>query len=255
MKKICMIFLRLIFFLGKNIFPYNESLKMTSTQENEIIHYDKVGIDSHVDFLKVYGLSGYDLVADIGSGNGRWLHAFNRLGSISVGVEPRKDGIRQAIHRLSYSEGWNAHMIQGSAEFVPLKNEHFDLYYSYGVLMYCNLDCALQEARRILKSNGSFFMVVQGPGYPLIRINHGLISRDYAQFYFGCKRLYLSIKSLILPSLFNTEEPTAIPQKVFRQKLKAIGLQVEDYGELNFRNYRKILTFPISYYLRGKNAS
>ena len=96
-------------------------------------------------------------ILDIGCGEGFTLTCFQKyLNSDYYGIElnPTKVGYAKAGNP-------NATIFTGDAHDLPMKDQFFDLVYCAHVLEHClDIDAALSEAKRVLKDNGYFYVVI-----------------------------------------------------------------------------------------------
>ncbi|HEX2777902.1 MAG TPA: methyltransferase domain-containing protein [Gemmatimonadaceae bacterium] len=93
---------------------------------------------------------------EIGSNWGRWCIAAARLGYTVVGVDPSLRGVR-AASRVAAQLGVTARFVVGDARYLPIRDETFDVVYSYSVLQHLSKEDAsagLRHAHRILRPGG-----------------------------------------------------------------------------------------------------
>jgi len=256
-KKALAVSARLLYLVCTPLLRKDRSLRAQSAEESEREHYYERGVAFYADELQRYGLEGFEKVLDVGSGNGRWLMAFSALGADAIGVEPRAEGVAQAEKHRKRLNAPRVTVLQGHAEALPVASESADLYFSYGVLMYCELGKALEEARRVLKPGGTYFIAVQGGGYPLIRMYHGLLARDYDQFSAkGFWRFITYLRNLVFPSGYERAADKSLPVGYLRKRLRNCGLFPEAVQHLD--SYRAVSTacsLPVFYYVKGKKSA
>jgi arsenite methyltransferase len=105
---------------------------------------------------------------DIGFGTGFPLTELAmRLGASSVvyGIDPWKEASERARQKIRLYGIQNARIIEGVAESVPLPDDSLDLIVSNnGLNNVGNLDKALSECSRVLKSGGQFVQTMNLDG-------------------------------------------------------------------------------------------
>ncbi len=97
---------------------------------------------------------------DIGCNWGRWSIAASKLGFQVVGIDPSLGAIMSA-RRVSHSLGLNVKYLVADARFLPLRNEYFDVIFSYSVLQHLskpNVWLCLAEIARLLRAGGYSFI-------------------------------------------------------------------------------------------------
>jgi SAM-dependent methyltransferase len=93
-------------------------------------------------------------VLEIGVGAGTDFVNWVRHDAHAIGMDLTESSIRLTRERLEL-EGRHAETYVGDAENLPLKSNHFDLVYSYGVLHHStNPQRAISEVARVLKNGG-----------------------------------------------------------------------------------------------------
>ena len=103
-------------------------------------------------------------VLDIGFGTGFPLTELAmRLGNTCgiIGIDPWKAAIKRVNKKIKFYEIKNIKIIDGKAENIPLKNKSVDLIVSNnGLNNVENLDQALAECSRVIKSKGQFIQTI-----------------------------------------------------------------------------------------------
>lgn len=98
-------------------------------------------------------------ILDIGYGDGRNLCFFKELGMKVYGIEPLEEVIAHSSNNFKW-----AILKQGSNCNIPFKENMFDYVIASHSIYYLNnnqtLKESLEEARRVLKKNGSIFFTV-----------------------------------------------------------------------------------------------
>ncbi|MDP2365349.1 MAG: class I SAM-dependent methyltransferase [Ignavibacteria bacterium] len=141
----------------KNYFTNNFNL-------NELINvFDELPLWSAPFGLKLLENINYKqniTALDIGFGAGFPLTEIAmRLGNGSVvyGIDPWKETFQRVYQKIYYYGINNVKLIEGVAESIPLENESVDLISSNnGINNVSDIDKALSECSRIIKSGGQF---------------------------------------------------------------------------------------------------
>jgi ubiquinone/menaquinone biosynthesis C-methylase UbiE len=89
---------------------------------------------------------------ELGCGTGVFLERAARSGAEIRGLDLSGDLLAKARARLATSR--NVTLDQGNAEAMPYPDAHFDAVYGSSVLHHLDLDQALRESYRVLKSGG-----------------------------------------------------------------------------------------------------
>lgn len=110
---------------------------------------------------------------DAGCGGGRNSIALARLGAKFVqGIDLGEKGIEDAKRRADGMD--NVAFQMGSILDLPYSNESYDLVIAAGVLMHLDdEDVALDELTRVLKKDGTLYLLVYATGgmrWPLIKV-------------------------------------------------------------------------------------
>ena len=99
-----------------------------------------------------------DHMVDVASGTGDIAKAFlkrTNLSGMVKCVEPNKNMLeigKRKLKKFNSVEWYNS-----TAEKLPFKNETFDIYVvSFGIRNFSNINLALKESRRVLKTGGRF---------------------------------------------------------------------------------------------------
>ena len=242
---------RVLFAVLAPLTPRDPSLRTMTAREVEDESYDTLGMKHFRHRIKDLGLDGFTQVLDVGSGNGRWLSAFSSFGGRPIGVEPRAEGIAQTRKHASRLEMESAPVVRGAAEHLPIGSESVELYFGSEVLMYCDKAIALAEADRVLRPGGTYFLTVQGPGYPLLRMVHGLRSRDFPQFAEAFHRFLINLRNLAAQPLFGRATSRAIPRRYLIHAIKKLGWTVDSVADLGWRGRDRFLGFSVFYSVKG----
>ena len=132
-----------------------------------------------IDYLyNHYDLSPSSVIADIGSGTGKFAKHLLERGSEIYCVEPNADMRRIAEAELrEYS---NFHSVQGTAENTTLEDGFVDYITAAQAFHWFSVDKFRQECSRIISNNGKVFLIwnVRDPSDP---VNQELY-KIYAQY-------------------------------------------------------------------------
>lgn len=114
--------------------------------------------DTFIDELyKKYGFSDKSVIADVGSGTGKFAKQIIERGSFVYCVEPNEDMRNQAIQDLR--EYCNYTPIDGDAANTNLQDNSVDFVTSAQAFHWFDVVLFKQECRRILKPNGKVFLI------------------------------------------------------------------------------------------------
>lgn len=113
------------------------------------------------DFIKdlygKYGFSANSVIADIGSGTGKFAKQLMEKGSFVYCVEPNEDMRRQAERELKKYR--NGECIAGNAYDTSLKEKSVDFVTAAQAFHWFNAELFKKECRRIIKPNGKIFLI------------------------------------------------------------------------------------------------
>lgn len=109
------------------------------------------------DLYNKLGITTESIVADIGSGTGKFAEQIIRKGTFVYCVEPNDDMRNQAIKELDkYS---NQQCIAGNAENTGLKKHSVDYITTAQAFHWFNVKSFKDECIRILRPNGKIFLI------------------------------------------------------------------------------------------------
>jgi len=95
-------------------------------------------------------------VLEVGLGTGADFANWVRHGAEAHGRDLTESSVKLVRERLAL-EGLEADVERGDAENLDFPDDHFDIFYSWGVLMCTpDVEAAFTEAHRVLKPGGSF---------------------------------------------------------------------------------------------------
>jgi SAM-dependent methyltransferase len=115
-----------------------------------------------VDLVRKY-CSRESRLCDIGCGNGLFLRVLASECAHVTGVDLNAEMLTEARAMLARERIGNAELIQSSASELPLPSDSFDLVYCFSTLLLIpDIDRALREMARILRSGGYLILDVAG---------------------------------------------------------------------------------------------
>ena len=96
-------------------------------------------------------------ILDIGSGQGRLLISFTKLGFKAVGLEPWEDA-HLVANQLAEHENVKIAQHKGAAEDIPLPSEEFDVVVATSVIEHVlDVKAVFKEVYRVLRPGGLFW--------------------------------------------------------------------------------------------------
>lgn len=109
--------------------------------------------------LAVEELAGFEKVLDVGCGDGQIARALARNGAKVVGIDPTDRNLQVAIER-----GGGPGYVKGTADVLPFGDGEFDAVVACLVFEHIDeLDAALSEVSRVLRSGGRFAFFLNHP--------------------------------------------------------------------------------------------
>ena len=119
-----------------------------------------------------------DHAIDIASGTGDVAKAFLKrtdFNGIVKCVEPNKNMLEVGKKKLEKFK--NVKWFCSSAEKLPFKDETFDIYVvSFGIRNFSNINVALRESKRVLKTGGRFLCL------EFSKVNNEVLSTIYGRY-------------------------------------------------------------------------
>lgn len=165
---------------------------------------------------------------DVGCGTGYTLSKARKLGFSAIGIEPEigKDGVTVRIDSI---QNLNELIQVGVAEYLPFKNDEFDIVYSsHSLEHFQDRNLGLTEMSRVLKPNGIAVIVVPTGTMVFVRL--------ISEFMFTT---HLRIGSFIIKQ----RSLESLKQIFF---LKAHGsyasLAIHEINDFSIKNWRKIIS-------------
>lgn len=116
--------------------------------------YAKELLDS---FYDVFGIEKLSVIADIGSGTGKFARHLLDYGNEVYCVEPNEDMRNVAEDELNGFD--NFHSVGGGAENTTLKDSSVDFITTAQAFHWFDVDKFRSECRRILRKNGKVFLI------------------------------------------------------------------------------------------------
>ena len=104
-----------------------------------------------------YGFTEQSVIADIGSGTGKFAKQLLDKGSFVYCIEPNDDMRNSAIKELGRYKGF--HVVDGTATDTKLPDNSVDFITSAQAFHWFDVALFKKECKRILKSNGSVFLI------------------------------------------------------------------------------------------------
>ena len=136
---------------------------MNSTQKfNDLANVYTMGRPTYaMEFIDTlysqYGVSEEAVIADIGSGTGKFARQLLDKGSTVYGVEPNADMREVAIKELGHYEKFKA--VNGTASQTTLNNSSINFITVAQAFHWFNVAEFKQECKRILQKDGLVFLV------------------------------------------------------------------------------------------------
>lgn len=158
--------------------------------------------------------AGGKRVLEVGLGTGSDFIQWCRSGAEVHGRDLTTAAVRYVRERVRL-ENLSADAETGDAENLDFPENYFDLYYSWGVLMYPDIEKALAEAHRVLKPGGTLKIMLYSAdsiAVLLIWLLYGLLRFDFR----GARHCFYHNVEGIGTKLFSTREIRTLLAKFFR---------------------------------------
>lgn len=160
---------------------------VTLTGKSTIPVHPKHLVKKNKLWFKSY-LNSNDVILDIGCGSGTDLINCGKFVRKAVGLDIDKNSLSTANYLFKKSGLKNIKLLEHDAnQKLPFKNNSFDKVICSDVLEHLKKrELALKEVKRVLKKNGSLFLVVDNPhtSWKKLLNAHGLFSyADPEHFY------------------------------------------------------------------------
>lgn len=114
------------------------------------------GFNGTLDCLKLIEHTTSKKILEVGCGTGRTATTLAKMGHTVTAVDIREGMINKAIKRAA-NEGVNIHFIVGDACKLPFDDHCFDIVIIESVTVFVNIDKAISEYLRVLKSTGKVY--------------------------------------------------------------------------------------------------
>ncbi len=135
------------------------------------------------DKVKDLGLTGMDIVLDVGAGPGQYSLALARFNRQVIAVEPLKEYRAELLARLKTSNVANVEVLPNRAEdLATIPSESADGVFCNNVLQYTDAVLALDEVRRVVKPGRHLFVSVPGVGCRLYGLSEAVKTGDFSTF-------------------------------------------------------------------------
>lgn len=122
-----------------------------------------------------YGVTETSVIADIGSGTGKFAKHLLEKGSEVYCVEPNDD--MRCVAECELCGYTNFHSVQGNAENTTLGNGFVDFITTAQAFHWFDVKKFKQECMRIIKNNGKVFLIWN------VRDNEDLLNQELHQIY------------------------------------------------------------------------
>ena len=103
------------------------------------------------------GFSEETIVADIGSGTGKFAQQLLKMGCFVYGIEPNDDMRKKAEE--NFLKGENFCSVKGTANKTTLKEHAVDVVTSAQAFHWFDITAFQKECRRILKPDGRVYLI------------------------------------------------------------------------------------------------
>jgi len=170
----------------------------------------------------------YNKLIDVASGTGDLAKLFsNKTNHSSVinCIEPNKGMLKMGKDKLKNFK--NIKWTQASAEKLPFKDNTFDFYtISYGIRNVTNINDALKEAYRVLKTGGRFMCL------EFSTIDNELLNLFYKQY----SKIIPIIGTYIVGESMPYEYLVSSIEKFYDQEELVQLMKVNGFSNIEFRN-------------------
>lgn len=129
-----------------------------------------------------YGLSHQSIIADIGSGTGKFAKQLLDQGSFVYGVEPNEDMRRTAANELGKYPRFQS--INGTASESTIDDASVDFVTAAQAFHWFNVSAFRKECTRILKPNGNVILIwnMRDMSADVNSLNYDIISKYCPRF-------------------------------------------------------------------------
>lgn len=110
-----------------------------------------------VDLYEQFGCSANSIVADIGSGTGKFSKQMLERGTCVYCIEPNEDMRNQAVIELGKYE--NCRMIAGDSAYTTLQDDSVDFITVAQAFHWFDTELFKKECKRIIKTGGKVFLI------------------------------------------------------------------------------------------------
>jgi ubiquinone/menaquinone biosynthesis C-methylase UbiE len=109
-----------------------------------------------IDWQSAKGKDFLEIGVGIGTDGARWA----QYSKSYIGIDLTDEAIIATTQNFNFL-GVRGIIIKADAEMMPFRKDKFDIVYSHGVLHHTpNIEAALRETYRILKSNGELILML-----------------------------------------------------------------------------------------------
>jgi len=168
-------------------------------------------------------------VLEVGSGDGQWLIAMDKLNFARKieAVEPNDKFREQSLLKLKeYDADSRIKILDAYAEKLPYDSNSFDLVLCLGVFMFTDQNKSLNEFARVIKPGGTLVLNVSGIGYYLESLRNGIAYRNRSDIWFSLGIILRSIKKWIFKGV---SKNTTVTSLEMRNKLESHGFSLKSH--------------------------
>lgn len=103
------------------------------------------------EIISIVQENDYKTILEAGCGTGRWLKSLNQLKYKIIGLDYSVEMLK-----VSREENPSLKLINADADFIPLKNDYFDLIFCVNSIHHFpDKEIFVKESRRVLSENGT----------------------------------------------------------------------------------------------------
>jgi SAM-dependent methyltransferase len=189
---------------------------------NLVFHFDESHYRARVEMV---GFTGAGRVLDVGCGYGQWAVALAGTNAFVTAIDP-EPGMLEISGIVAREYGTrNVEFRLGRLPHLDIPDEHFDLVWCWGVLMFVDRVAALRELRRVLRPGGRLLVgCVNGRGRVIFKL-----ARAANPFRFRRATVSASLRTA-----WSGNRPDAVPNFTSRRQAadlcREAGLDLEAVG-------------------------
>lgn len=123
--------------------------KIAATYKNRYVKSYLPGIEKEI--INIIQVNDYKTILEAGCGTGRWINSLDQLKHNVFGLDYSIDMLK--IPREEFPA---LKLINADADFIPLKNNYFDLIFCVNAIHHFpDKETFIHESRRVLSQNGT----------------------------------------------------------------------------------------------------